>query len=145
VVLSCPSLGVDLSSTGSCWLLLLVGLLLIWEKLHSWLWRRHSHRDNGDGLDDWSALGDLCIDDGVCQGHHVAPSGAEGSETPFSTRGGDVLTRGLLEGGALGKRHAVGHTYEYGIRVSPLGGETQAAKVIDDELQAAIVDGIARS
>jgi hypothetical protein len=85
----------------------------------------------------------MCVNDGVCRGHHVAPSGAGGSETPFGTRGGDILTRGLLEGGALGKRPAVGHTYKYGVRVPNLG-ETQAAKAIGDELQAAKVDGTAQ-
>jgi hypothetical protein len=115
MVLSCPSLGVDLLGAASCLLLLLVSLLLIWEKLHSWSGHCHPHHDYGDGLDGRSALRDLCIDGGVRRGHHVAPSGVGGSETPFDTRGGDILTRGLLERDALGKRHAMGHTYEYGI------------------------------
>jgi hypothetical protein len=115
MVLSCPSLNVDLSGTGSRLLLLLVGLLSISEKLQSWLGCHRLHYDRGDGFDGQSALEDLCVDDGVHRGHHIAPSGAGGSETPFGTRGGDVLTRGLLEGSALGKRPTVGHTYEYGI------------------------------
>jgi hypothetical protein len=74
MVLRCPLLDVDLSGVDSCLLLILVGLLLIWEKIHSWLGRRRPYHVCGDGLDSQSALGDLCIDDGVRRGHHITPS-----------------------------------------------------------------------
>jgi hypothetical protein len=50
MVLSCPPLSVDLPSVGSCLLLHLVGLLLIWEGLHSWLGCHHPHHNHRDGL-----------------------------------------------------------------------------------------------
>jgi hypothetical protein len=79
MVLSCPPLDVDLSGVGLRLLLLLIGLLLIGEGLHSWLRCRRSHSDCQDGLESWSALRDQCGDDEVRRGHHVAPSGAGGS------------------------------------------------------------------
>jgi hypothetical protein len=77
--LTYPPLGVYLPSVGPFFLLLLVGLLLIGEGLHSWLRRRRSHYDRWDGLESQSALQDRCGDDGAHRGHHVAPLGAKGS------------------------------------------------------------------
>jgi hypothetical protein len=60
ISLSPPLLGIDLSGAGSLLLLLLVGLLLIEEELHSWLGHHRPHHDRRDGLESRSALQDWC-------------------------------------------------------------------------------------
>jgi hypothetical protein len=92
VVLSYPPLGIDLPSAGSRLLLLLVGLLLIWEGLHSWLGHCCPHHDRRGGLDGQSALWEWCGDGRVYRGHHVAPLKAGGPKlapapdvVPFSS------------------------------------------------------------
>jgi hypothetical protein len=52
------------------------------EELHSWLGYHGSHRDRRYGLESQSVLRRWHSGDGVNRGHHVAPSGAEGSRAP---------------------------------------------------------------
>jgi hypothetical protein len=79
VVRRCPPLGIDLSSVGSCLLLLPVSLLLIEAEFHSWLGYHRPQHDHQDGLESWSVLWGWHVGDGFSQGHHVTPSGVEGS------------------------------------------------------------------
>jgi hypothetical protein len=82
LMLDCPQLSVDLPSTVSCLLFLLVDLLLDGEELHAWLRCCGPHRDRQDGLDHRSVFRCWRGGDGDSQGYHVAPLGAGGFGAP---------------------------------------------------------------
>jgi hypothetical protein len=67
---------------GTCLLFLLVSLLLIEEELHSRLGYSGLHRDRQDGLESRSVLQCWSSSNGVSRGHHIVPSGVEGSRAP---------------------------------------------------------------
>jgi hypothetical protein len=77
-----PQVGVDLSSMDPRLLLLHVGLLLVREELHTWLWSRSLHHDRWDGLECQSAIWRWCGGDGDNQSYHIAPLGARGFRAP---------------------------------------------------------------
>jgi hypothetical protein len=79
VVLCHPSFGINLPSTGSRLMSLLVIMMLYGEELHSWLGCHGPHCDRWIGLESRSVLQHGRSGDGVSRDHHVAPSGGGGS------------------------------------------------------------------
>jgi hypothetical protein len=68
MVLGIPQFSVNLPSMDPCSLLLLVGLLLVEEEPHTWLWHGGLHHDRRDGQERRSALRCQCGGDGDTQG-----------------------------------------------------------------------------
>jgi hypothetical protein len=126
-------------------LLLLVGLLLVGEELHTWLWCHSLHHDHRDGLVCQSVLQCRCGGDGDSRRHHVAPSGAGGFGPPPYTQNGASLTGGILEGGLQRWQSTVHHSYKNGTLVTLLRRKSQATKLVGGELQATKMNGFAGS
>jgi hypothetical protein len=93
MVMGSTQLSVNLRSVDSHSLLLLVGLLLVGEEVHTWLWHGGPHRDHRDGQEHWGALRHWCGGDGDTQGFHVAPSGAREPELPPSPQATPLLSK----------------------------------------------------
>jgi hypothetical protein len=93
-----PQLSINLPSMDPRSLLLLVGLLLVVEELHTWLWHGGPHRDRWDGQEHRGALRCQCGGDGDTQGYHVAPLGARGARAWPFTQGSAAFIEGILDG-----------------------------------------------